>query len=627
MAACREFESEPNATERPGPNNFATGATAQWLHLGVEMTTTLRFSMATAGLYCSLTAVPVMAIEFKTDSFEGSFNSTIGVAAGMRLRDPSCGLVGDKGYCASANTEQWSAADDGNLNYRKGDFFTLAVKGSHELLLKNGDGLKFFARGVWKLDPGADNTERTELSSEARKQIVHNIEILDFWASKDLTLGGQNARLRVGNQVISWGEALFYVGGVSTNVLDFQKLLVPGTQLKEAFLPVPAVSLSGSLSDTVNAEAYYQFQWKRTRVAPVGAYFSASDIYNKGRVPVSFSGANFNVTGQDAYAVTGLRRMSEADQIAAINGNGDFGVPVLADQTPGNSGQYGVSFKWAPEGTTINLGAYAANYHDTFPVLSVANGGTAYQWKFLEDRKVYGLSANFPLGNWAIGVEYSYRPKDAVSLSGCFTPGTAYDANLNTALFDCPLYADRKKHQVSVTGMYQLQKSENPLILGALRADSGFLTAEAAFTRYPGLSKPIVRTIGGVQVEQVAAAGYFIPLDRSGAYPIATRIGSASSWGYTVDFNWTYDSTVIQGWQLTPGITFGHAVKGDTPNYAAQFLEGNKSANFYVLFNQNPTKWQAGVNLTKYFGGKNDIVQRQYLADRDFVGGFVNYNF
>jgi hypothetical protein len=68
-------------------------------------------------------------------------------------------------------------------------------------------------------------------------------------------------------------------------------------------------------------------------------------------------------------------------------------------------------------------------------------------------------------------------------------------------------------------------------------------------------------------------------------------------------------------------------MKGDTPNFTAQWLEGNQSANFYVLFNENPIRWQAGINYTTYFGGKNDVINRQYNKDRDFLGAFVSYNF
>ncbi len=91
---------------------------------------------------------------------------------------------------------------------------------------------------------------------------------------------------------------------------------------------------------------------------------------------------------------------------------------------------------------------------------------------------------------------------------------------------------------------------------------------------------------------------------------------------FTADFNWTYDNTIIKGWQITPGITYFQAVAGFTPTLTAQFFEGAKSLNFYVLFNQNPpSRWQAGINYTNFFGSN------QLLADRDFVGGFITRNF
>ena len=68
---------------------------------------------------------------------------------------------------------------------------------------------------------------------------------------------------------------------------------------------------------------------------------------------------------------------------------------------------------------------------------------------------------------------------------------------------------------------------------------------------------------------------------RTLGYPITGSAGTAFSGGYTLDFNWTYDGTVIKGWQLTPGITFTHSAIGDTPTLTANYLEGAKSMNFY----------------------------------------------
>jgi hypothetical protein len=109
-------------------------------------------------------------------------------------------------------------------------------------------------------------------------------------------------------------------------------------------------------------------------------------------------------------------------------------------------------------------------------------------------------------------------------------------------------------------------------------------------------------------------------------------VGTKFSAGYTIDFNWTYDGSLIPGWQVTPGVTFFHAVVGNTPTMLNNYAEGAKSTNAYILFNMNPAKWQAGINYAKFFGGANGdgggpSNLRQPLADRDFVGGFVTYNF
>lgn len=623
------------------------------MYVNVEAATAMQKRCQSAKLRRSLLSICVSAAclssqsarayEFSTDSgsVTGSLVSTVTAGLGMRTQNPSCSITGDASHCSGgeANTAQWAISQNGDLNYKKNQLFTGYVKGAHELLLKvPEESIKFMARGVWRRDFAAQHTNRTDLSSEAYDQIVSNIELLDLWASKDFSIGEHNGRVKFGNQVISWGEALFTIGGISNNVVDFQRLAVPGTQLKEAFLPIPAIDVSTSLGAGWSAEAFYQFHWRRSRVAPVGSYFSTNNAYGAGRVPSSFgAAASFNGYGPDAYTLTGSRSISDSNAYMASWMNGDLPIGVLSDITPKNSGQYGLALHWAPKDTQVQLGAYVMNYHDQFPVLSMkTNGFGAFpgsyadmQWSFLENRKMYGLSANMPVGNWAVGTELSYRPHDAVSLSGCYGAGGPLDGLTNAApVTNCPMYQDMQKYQLTVTGMLQLQPSEHKLILDALGANSAFLTLEVSASRYPGASKVITRTIEGVAVQQVAGAGYLLPQEMGpNGYPIGTRLGTDTSWGFVTDFNWTYDGRLISGWQVTPGVTYSRAMKGDTPNFTAQWLEGNQSANFYVLFNENPTRWQAGINYTAYFGGKNDVINRQYNKDRDFLGAFVSYNF
>ena len=143
---------------------------------------------------------------------------------------------------------------------------------------------------------------------------------------------------------------------------------------------------------------------------------------------------------------------------------------------------------------------------------------------------------------------------------------------------------------------------------------------------YPGVSRNglVTSTQGGTQVVQGYAAGYGAWLNNNSGSPIVASVGSPTSAGITVDYNWTYDGSLVQGWQITPGVTFFDAVYGNTPNAIGQFQQGAKSLNFYLLFNQNPTVWQAGLNFTHYYGG--GPISQPY-SDRDNIGLFVTRNF
>lgn len=570
------------------------------------------------------------------ENMEGSFNSTLTVGFGKRLRSQDCALVGDKNSScgASANEAQWSAGDNGNLNYDKGDFFTAYLKGTHELLLSKPDaGVKFMARGSWLKDFKADDTRRTALSDGAKDQIVNDFRLLDLWVSKEFLLGENRGRVRLGNQVINWGESLFGLGGINaTNALDIQRLLVPGTQIKEAVLPAPMVSAATSLGSGVNVEAYYQFAWNRHRLPPVGSYFSIADFYDKGREAIPFNGSNFNLTGQDAASLTGRRRNNAMEVFSATDG-AVVGAPVQKDKKPGDEGQFGLAAHYKPTGGDYDIGLYFINYHDKSPVLNLNKQGSEYQWEFLKNRQLYGISLNTQIGNWAIGSELSYRPKDAVSLSACYISGGALDYHNNGAYIEnCPQYKDNERYQLHMTAMLNLSPGEHGWALDLLGADAGFLSAEAVVINYPGIDKNsrLTRTLNGVKVDQVPMAGYLMFLDRNtvnaGTTPIGAGGGTETSWGYVVDFNWTYDGGLIPGWQVIPGMTFSHSVKGDTPNFMANYMEGAKAANIYVLFNQNPAVWQAGINYLNYFGGKDDPA-RQFFKDRDFIGAFVSRNF
>jgi len=394
------------------------------------------------------------------------------------------------------------------------------------------------------------------------------VRLLDLWVSKGFQIGEQQARIRVGNQVISWGESLFLGGINSTNAVDIMRLSQPGTQLKEAFLARPMVSVASGVAPGVNVEAYVQTDWNKSYFPPTGSYWSVVNGLGK---------------GADAYG--------------------------LVDKDARDSGQWGAAVKYEPQGTQLNLGAYYLKYHDKTPNFSFNVGGTGLPgWTYAEDRELFGVSANFPVGDWAVGTELSYRPRDAVALnanSGC----TSQDGNC---------WVDSKRFQWHLTGLLSLTPNgAGGDLLNAVGAQTATLLAEAVVINYPSLHQ----TYGG---DPIAAGGWGWGQETDPtAAPVPT--GTKTSSGFNFDFSFVYDGTLIPGWQVQPGVYYFQALSGRTPNASGLFMQGAKSANFYLNFSQNPTTWQFGFNYAIFRGGSSAFDQP--LRDRDFIGMYLSRNF
>ena len=541
---------------------------------------------AAAAAACALLgAGTAQAMTFEFENVRGNFDSTITVGTGIRAKSPSCGLItaGASGAGAPAGCLAPTSAmgDQGNLNYARGDAFTTYIKGSHELLLKMPDDLTFLGRVNWMKDFTATDTTgyisattppslTDGLADDARRDLRFKARLLDLWVSKSFQLGEETARVRVGNQVISWGESLFLPGGInSINAVDVMRLSQPGTQLKEVFLPAPMASFATGLGHGLNFEAYVQARWNANYMPPSGSFWSVANGMGK---------------GHDAYG--------------------------LAEVEPRkNGGQWGAALRWQPAGTQVNLGAYVMNYHDKAPNFSVDAGGTGQPgWAYAEDRRLYGISANMPIGDWAVGTELSSRPRDAVALNPAVSGCASQNGNC---------WVDEKKFQWHLTGLLSLTPSNGARVLELLGADTATLMLESVVVRYPGLKQ-------FYDGDPIAAGGWgwgqeFDPT----AAPVPK--GTRTSWGFNLDFSWVYDGTLIPGWQVIPEIYYFQAVKGRTPNAAGQFMEGAKSVNLIVTFMQNPATWQASINYAAFFGGKS--VLDQPYRDRNFVGLTLSRNF
>lgn len=522
------------------------------------------------------------AFTFETDNLKGAFDSTVTAGLGIRVQGPACGLLVEggtrSGAPAACLAPTSGLGDQGNLNYGRGDPFTAYLKGTHELSLKLPAGVSMLARASWMRDVAATRTTGLlssnapadlsgGLTPEARESLRFQARLLDLWASKTFDIGGSQVRARLGNQVINWGESLFLGGGINvTNAMDFQRLSLPGTQIKEGLLPAPMLSVATGLGNGINFEGYWQFNWNKSFLPPAGSYFSTSEALGRGN-------SRYGSTEFDAR----------------------------------NGGQWGLALRWQPANTALNLGAYAINYHDKTPQLRLNQTSFASEFVYLEDRRVYGVSANLPLGDWAVGAELSYRPRDAVAyspLQGCTTR-------------DGRCWVDSKRWQLNLTGIYSFTPSNARPFLEALGADGGTFLVELAAVHFPGL-----QDVDGGDPLAAGYGGWGLETDPTAALQIG---GTRRSSGVAMNLSINYDGTLIDGWQVVPEIYWFQALGGRTPTLLQPFTRGNRSLNLQVAFIRNPALWQITLNYARFMGGRSPLDNA--LRDRDFVGLAVSRNF
>jgi len=110
-------------------------------------------------------------------------------------------------------------------------------------------------------------------SQDTIDQHRDELRMLDYYADGTWDIGGHNLNARLGNQVVSWGESLFYPGiSAAQSPVDATKSTTPGVEVKEILLPVGQLFTQFSLTDSLDIQAYYQYKWEKTELFGVGSY-------------------------------------------------------------------------------------------------------------------------------------------------------------------------------------------------------------------------------------------------------------------------------------------------------------------------------------------------------------------
>ncbi|MEK9765881.1 MAG: DUF1302 domain-containing protein, partial [Thalassolituus sp.] len=250
--------------------------------------------------------------------------------------------------------------DDGTLNYSQGDVYTNVFKwsGDLELSYRNYGGF-FRARAYYDHAIMDQDPDFKPFNDETKDAAGMGAELLDAFVWADYDINYVPVSVRLGRQVLSWGESTFIQGGVnSINPVDASAFRKPGAELKEALLPVNMLYTSIGLTGELTLEAFYQLEWEKTRSDPCGTFFSTSDFVADGCGPVILGG---EADERDLEVEAGVPLSERVSPV----------TERIEDDTPKDSGQYGVALRWYSEALgDTEFGFYYMNIHSRLPYIN-----------------------------------------------------------------------------------------------------------------------------------------------------------------------------------------------------------------------------------------------------------------
>jgi hypothetical protein len=314
----------------------------------------------------STLAAPAFGVTFNIGEIEGQFDSSLSIGASWSVKGADKDLIGvNNGGRGLSQT-----SDDGHLNFKRGETFSKIFKGIHDLELKYGDTGVFVRGKYWyDFELKDENREFKNISDSNRKEGAQSsgAQILDAFVYHNYDIAGQPGSVRLGKQVVSWGESTFIQNGInSVNPVDVSAFRRPGAEIKEGLIPVNMFFVSQSLTENLSMEAFYQLEWDQTVTDNCGTFFSQADIVSDG------CDNNLNVLSMPSPAqLTAINNTLTALGGAPISGTSEgLVVSRAADKDARDDGQWGLAFRYMFEPLDTEFGAYFMNYHSRAPIFS-----------------------------------------------------------------------------------------------------------------------------------------------------------------------------------------------------------------------------------------------------------------
>ncbi|MGP0173658.1 DUF1302 domain-containing protein [Pseudomonas sp. NCHU5208] len=537
--------------------------------------------------------------------------------------------------------------NDGS-EYYKG-FVSNEVKLTSELHVRTDqDGLllrgtAWYDTQLMDNDPSGDDFDThngdsgERFPSDLRNRAGHRARLLDAYVYTNRSLGDMPLSLRLGRQVINWGEGIFYSDGINViNPVDIGRIVLPNASLKEALLPTNMISAQLGLTDALSVEGFYGLEWKGHEMIPTGAFLNDQDYFGKGSNGVLLDLRNdLQAQGVPLGLVPGLNGV---DGVVA-------GARYGREHEARDDGQFGLALRYIVEDwNSTEFSLYYLNYHSKVPFLRVQKGQsfacsggsgggrfsdlcgltqaldpssvplvdglayldtTRYDFIYPEDIRLFGFSVSGTIGDTSVAGELAYRPNAPLEPSmtyelgllanGALTAGGASGASIDLGEFgdgsanDSRRSIDLYKRHELYTGSISTIHSFGP----SLGLDDLTLLGEVAFNHVPG---------------SLLDSPNYAYLD-------------SFAWGYTVNFSGLWRN-VRPNLNLRPGLTFRQDVSGTSPALNENFIEGRKSATLELAALYGQTLG-AKLSYTSFWGARKE----NPLIDRDHVALNLSYSF
>ncbi len=301
--------------------------------------------LAVAGLLLWLAMAGAEQIDTGIPDLKIRWDNTIKYSAAFRTEGRDSRLTGAANY------------DDGDRNFGRGLISNRVDLLSEFDLSYQGYGFRVsgadwydtvYNRSTDNDSAGAVNSLNSSgrFNNDTRRLHGRQVELLDAFVFGKTDIDDTTLSGRAGRHALVWGESLFFgengIAGGQSPIDVVKALSVPNTPFKELIRPVNQVSGQWQVAPALSFGAYYQLEWRKTRLPGAGSYFSTSDNLDVGGERILAGAAPFPGAATPAFYRAG-------------------------DLKARDGGQGGIQVKFQLPGGDTDFGVYATRFHAKDP--------------------------------------------------------------------------------------------------------------------------------------------------------------------------------------------------------------------------------------------------------------------